>query len=134
MIRSKLSTKAILLATGIGLSAAAFAGSQPAAAQSYTCPDGLAYDPSYGCTLGGDDYAYDGYPTVLYGHPDHRGFDHGLGHGMGGLGRMDRGIGVAHFGGGGFAHGMGVAHFGGFGAHAMGGGFHGGGFAGGGHR
>jgi hypothetical protein len=61
MIRSKLSTKAILLATGIGLSAAAFAGSQPAAAQSYTCPDGLAYDPSYGCTLGGDDYAYDGY-------------------------------------------------------------------------
>src|ERR1700730_4412216 len=138
MTRSKFSTTAVLLAAGIGLSTAAFAGSQPAAAQSYTCPDGLAYDPSYGCTLGGDDYAYDGYPTVLYGHPDHRGFDHGLGHGMGGLGRLDRGIGVAHFGGGGFAHGMGVAHVGGFGGfHGggfHGGGFHGGGFGGGGHR
>ena len=137
MTRSKFSTKAVLLATAIGLSTAAFAGSQPAAAQSYTCPDGLAYDPSYGCTLGGDDYGYYGYPTVLYGrHPDHRGFDHGFGHGMGGLGRMDRGVGVAHFGGGGFAHGVGVAHAGGFGHIGGGfGGFHGGGgFGGGGHR
>jgi hypothetical protein len=33
MTRSKLSTKVLLLATGIGLSTAAFAGSQPAAAQ-----------------------------------------------------------------------------------------------------
>jgi hypothetical protein len=32
MTRSKLSTKAVLLATGVGLSVAAFAGSQPAAA------------------------------------------------------------------------------------------------------
>src|SRR5215469_16118962 len=95
MIRSKLSAKAILLATGIGLSAAAFTGSQPAAAQSYTCPDGLVYDPAYGCTtLGSNDQGYwdggyYGYPTVLRGHPDHRGFDHGFGHGMGGLGHMD---------------------------------------------
>ena len=143
MTRSKFSTTAVLLAAGIGLSTAAFAVSQPAAAQFYTCPDGLAYDPSYGCTLGGDDYGYwdggyYGYPTVLRGHPDHRGFDHGLGHGMGGLGRMDRGVGIAHFGGDGFAHGMGVAHVGGFGGfHGggfHGGGFHGGGFGGGGHR
>ena len=45
MTRSKLSTKVILLATGIGLSMAAFAGSQPAAAQSfldeYECPIGV---------------------------------------------------------------------------------------------
>ena len=60
MTRSKFSTKAVLLAAGIGLSTAAFVGSQPAAAQSYTCPEGLAYDPSYGCTLGGDDYGYYG--------------------------------------------------------------------------
>jgi len=147
MTRSKFSAKAALLATAIGLSMVAFAGSQPAAAQSYTCPTGLAYDPGYGCTLGGDDY---GYPTVLYGrHPDHRSFDHGSdpawggvreigrgfyhgpGRGMGGIGRavgVDRGFSAAHYGGGGFAHGMGVAHAAGFG------GFHGGGFGGGGHR
>ena len=147
MTRSKFSAKAALLATAIGLSMVAFAGSQPAAAQSYTCPTGLAYDPGYGCTLGGDDY---GYPTVLYGrHPDHRSFDlgsdpawggvreigrgfyHGPGRGMGGIGRAvgaDRGFSAAHYGGGGFAHGMVVAHAGGFG------GFHGGGFGGGGHR
>ena len=40
MTRSKLSTKALLLAGGIGLSVAAFAASQPAAAQSYA--DGYA--------------------------------------------------------------------------------------------
>jgi hypothetical protein len=140
MTRSKFSTKAVLLATAIGLSTASFAGSQPAAAQSYTCPDGLAYDPSYGCTLGGGDYGYYGYPTVLYGrHPDHRGFDHGFGHGMGGSGRavgVGHGFSAAHYGGGGFAHGMGVAHAGGFGHIGGGfGGFHGGGgFGGGGHR
>lgn len=133
MIRSKLSTKAILLATAIGLSAAAFGGSQPAAAQSYTCPEGLAYDPAVGCTLGGDDYGYYGYPAILRGHPDHS-FDHGIG----GVGHMDgRGVSVAHvvhFGGGGFVHGMGVTHFGDFG-HSGFGGFHGGGaFGGGGHR
>jgi hypothetical protein len=162
MIRSKLSTKAILLAAGIGLSTGAFAEAQPAAAQSYTCPAGLAYDPSYGCTLGGDDYGdydggYYGYPTVLRSHPDHHGsghvgigadgtiVHHGMGfrsigvvgHGLGGMGRavgVDRGFSAAHFGGGGFAHGMGVAHVGGFGGF-HGGGFHGGGgFGGGGHR
>jgi hypothetical protein len=100
MIRSKLSTKAVLLATG--LSMAAFAG--PAAAQSYICPSGLAYDPAYGCT---DFGAY------LDGRPYHRDFDHGFGHGMGHLGGMGRGIGVAHVGG--FGH-------------------VGGGFGGGGHR
>ena len=119
MTRSKLSTKALLLATGIGLSIAASAGSQPAAAQSYsyTCPDGFVYDPTYGCsTLGGDDYGYYGYPTILYGrHPHHDGFDHGFGRGMRSLGRTDRGVGFAHFGGGGFGHGMagGFGHGGG---------------------
>ena len=117
MTRSKFSTKAVLLATAIGLSTVAFAGSQPAAAQSYTCPAGLAYDPSYGCTLGGD-YGYYGYPNVLYGrHPDHGAFDHGFGHGrMGGLDRgMGHSVGFAHFGGGGFGHGMagGFGHGGG---------------------
>ena len=122
MTRSKLSTKAVLLAGGIGLSIAAFAGVQPAAAQSY-CPTGTVYDAAYGCTTAGaDDFGDYGYPTVLYGRqPDHRDFDHGLGHGMGGLGHMGRGIGVAHVGG--FGHmGGGI------------GGFHGGGFGGGGHR
>jgi hypothetical protein len=55
MTRSKLSTKVLLLATGIGLCIAAFAGSQPAAAQSYSgeyaCPAGSVYDLTYGCTL-----------------------------------------------------------------------------------
>jgi hypothetical protein len=145
MTRSKFSTKAVVLATAIGLSTVAFAGSQPAAAQSYTCPADFAYDPSYGCTLGGD-YGYYGYPNVLYGrHPDHGAFDHGFGHGMGAGGSIvDHGmgfhhsiIGVGHFGGGGFGHGMGMGIAGG---HNIGGGFgHGmaGGFGhggGGGHR
>ena len=149
MTRSKFSTKAVLLATAIGLSTVAFAGSQPAAAQSYTCPAGLAYDPAVGCTLGGDDY---GYPTILRGHSDYRSFDHssdpawggvreighgfyhGPGHGMGAVG-VDRGFSAAHYGGGGFAHGLGVAHVGGFGHMGGFGGFHGGGgFGGGGHR
>src|ERR1700745_365732 len=79
MTRSKLSSKVFLLVGGIGLSMAAFAGSLPATAQSYTCPDGLAYDPSYGCTLSGD-YGYYGYPYGLnYGrHFDHRDFGHGF--------------------------------------------------------
>ena len=148
MTRSKFSTKVVLLATGIGLSIAAFAGSQPAAAQSYsgayTCPTGTVYDPTYGCTNeGADDFGYNygypygygySYPTILRGHPDHR-FGHmGMGadgtiahHDMG----FDHSIGVAHFGGGGFAHLGGFGHVGGFG-HGMAGGFgHGGG---GGHR
>jgi hypothetical protein len=119
MTRSKLSSKVMLLVGGIGLSIAAFAGSQPAAAQSYSdeyaCPVGTMYDPTYGCTSEStDDFGYYGYPSVVYGQPDHRGFDHGIGHGMGS----------------GFNHGgMGFAHAGG----GMAGGFHGGGF-GGGHR
>jgi hypothetical protein len=44
MIRSKLSTKALLLAGAVGLSTAVFAGAQPAAAQTYSdknsCPAG----------------------------------------------------------------------------------------------
>ena len=119
MTRSKLSTKVVLLATGIGLSMAAFAGSQPAAAQSfldeYECLIGSVYDPTYGCTVAGDayqpyDYGYYGY--LPYG--GHREFGHGFGHGMGG--GVNRGVGFAH-GGDGFAHGMG----GGFG-HGGGGG------------
>ena len=92
MIRSKFSIKAVLLAGGIGLSMAAFAGSLPAAAQSYACPAGTVYDPTYGCTSGWGygyaPYAYDyGYYAFLpyggYGwHHDHDG--HGWGHGMGG--------------------------------------------------
>jgi hypothetical protein len=132
MTRSKLSAKAVLLAGGIGLSMAAFAGSQPAAAQSYadqyTCPAGYVYDPTYGCTVSDEAYApydYGDYGYLPYGgygsyYGGHREFGHGFGHGMG------NGVGFAHAGGG-FAHGMG----GGFG-HGMGGGFgHGGG---GGHR
>ena len=128
MTRSKLSTKALLLATGIGLSTAVFAGSQPVAAQSYpdeyTCPAGSVYDPTYGCTVAGDayepyDYGYYGYlPYGAYGayYGGHREFGHGFGHGMGG----------------GFNHGVGFAHGGGDFGHGMGGGFgHGGG---GGHR
>ena len=130
MTRSKLSTKVVLLAGGIGLSIAAFAGSQPAAAQTYTCPAGSAYDPTYGCTVGGvGDYGYyygdpyGAYGTVRrWGAPlYHHGFDHGFGHGMGGTVGVDRGFSAAHYWGGGFAHGMA-------------GGFHGGGFGGGGHR
>ena len=164
MTRSKLSTKVLLLATGIGLSTAAFAGLQPAAAQdtfpAYNialggCPAGTVYDPTYGCTTAGaDDYGYYGYPTILPGHPDRHGFGHmGIGadgsivhHGMGfrsigvahvgGDGFADRGVNVAHLGRGGFAHGLGVAHVGGFGR--VGGGFSGfhggGGFGVGGHR
>ena len=118
MNRSKLSSKVLLLATSIGLSTAAFAGS--AVAQSYpdaySCPAGQVYDPSYGCTWPYDyDYGYlpyyGGYGLYYGGHRD---FGHGFGHGMGGD----------------FNHGMSFAHAGGgFG------GFHGGGgFGGGGHR
>ena len=122
MIRSKFSTKVVLLATGIGLSTVAFAGSQPAAAQSYSgeyaCPAGTVYDPTYGCTTAGAaDFGYYDYPggTVLYGRHGH-GFGHmGMGaegtiahHGMG----FGRSISAAHFGGTGFAHSMGVAHIG----------------------
>src|ERR1700757_2782471 len=116
MARSKFSTKVALLATAIGLSTVAFAGSQPAAAQSYTCPAGFAYDPSYGCTLGGD-YGDYGYPTVLYGRHPGRSLGHmGIGadgnivhHGMG-----FRSIGVAHVGSDSLAdRSVNVAHLGG---------------------
>src|SRR5271170_250872 len=127
MTRSTLSTKALLLATGIGLSTAVFAGSQPAAAQSYpdeyTCPAGTVYDPTYGCTVAGDAYqpyddGYYGYlPYGAYGayYGGHREFGHGFGHGMGG--GFNHGLVFAHGGGGDFGHGMG----GGFG-HGGGGG------------
>ena len=153
MNRSKFSTKVVLLATSIGLSTAAFAGSQPAAAQSYSgeyaCPAGTVYDPTYGCTTAGAaDFGYYDYPggTVLYGRHGH-GFGHmGIDadgsivhHGMG----FDHSISAAHFGGGGFSHGIGGFHGMGMGiagGHRIGGGFgHGmaGGFGhggGGGHR
>jgi len=113
MTRSKVSTKVVLLTSGIGLSIAAFAGSQPAAAQSYsyTCPDGFTYDATYGCIEpGADDYAYYGYyPYGTYGlyYGGHREFGHGYDHG---ISHADHGIGVAHFGGGGFGHGGGGGH------------------------
>ena len=143
MTRSKFSTKAVLLATGIGLSIAAFSGSQPAAAQSYTCPAGTAYDLTYGCTTPGwDAYGYYyGDPYGAYGTVRHWGapldHHHGFGHGMEGTVGVDRGFSAAHYGGGGFGHGMGMGIAGG---HNIGGGFgHGmaGGFGhggGGGHR
>ena len=112
MNRGKLSTKVILLAGGIGLSMAAFAGSQPAAAQAYsdesTCPAGTVYYPTYGCTLSGEayepyDYGDYGYlPYGAYG-PSYRGhgeFGHGFAHG----GSFGHGM------GGGFGHGGGGGH------------------------
>jgi hypothetical protein len=120
MTRSKLSTKVILLVGGIGLSTAEFAGSQPAAAQSYLdeyeCPIGSVYNPTYGCTLAGGayqpyDYGYYGYlPYGTYGsyYGGHREFGHGFGHGMGG--GFNHGVGFAHGGGGGFGHGGGGGH------------------------
>jgi hypothetical protein len=103
MTRSKLSTKVLLLAGGIGLS---IAGSQPAAAQSnldeYECPIGSVYDPTYGCTY---DYGYLPYGAYYGGH---REFGHGFGHGMGG--DFHHGGGFAHVGGGGFGHGGGGGH------------------------
>ena len=127
MNRGKLSTKVILLAGGIGLSMAAFSGSQPAAAQGYSdesnCPAGTVDYPTYGCIQSGDayepyDYGYSGYlPYGAYGpyYGGHREFGHGFAHGMGA--GFNRGVGFAHGGGGGFGHGMG----GGFG-HGGGGG------------
>ena len=136
MTRSRFSTKSVVLATAIGLSTVAFAGSQPAAAQSYPCPAGVVYDPTYGCVAAGeDDYGYYGHPDGLY-YGRHHEFGHGFGRGMGAGGSIvDHGmgfhhsiVGVGHFGGGGF-HGMGMGIAGG---HNIGGGFgHGGG---GGHR
>jgi hypothetical protein len=104
MTRSKPSTKAVLLATGIGLSVAAFAGSQPAAAaaqpyyQQNTCPAGAVYDQTYGCVLPGEgywpyDYGYYGYPAYGGVREFGPGFGHGFGHSMGG--------GFGHGGGGG---------------------------------
>ena len=132
MNRSKLSLKAIMLMSGIGLAAAPLGGSQPAAAESYSddysCPAGYVYDPAYGCTVPG--YAYEpydyGYSPYYGGYGSyyagpHRDFGHGFAHGMGG--------GFTHDFGGGIWHGAGFAHAGGGG---FGGGFgHGGG---GGHR
>jgi hypothetical protein len=89
MTRSKFSIKAVLLAGGIGLSMAGFAGSQPAAAQSYSdehgCPAGYVLDATYGCTLPGEDeYGYYDSPFDSYGlYGQHREFGHGFGHGMG---------------------------------------------------
>jgi hypothetical protein len=96
MTRSKLSTKAILLAGGIGLSMAGFAGLQPAAAQTYSdgydCPVGSVQNTVYGCSS--PDYANDyGYlPNYDYDYLPYSGngherdgrhdFGHGLAHGM----------------------------------------------------
>jgi hypothetical protein len=141
MTRSKLSTKAVLLTGAIGLSTAVFAGSQPAAAQSYSdeysCPAGSVYDLTYGCTLPGATYdtygaygtygsyaPYGGYGSYYGGHREF-----GRGHGMGG--GFNHGAGFVHTGGGDFSHGMadgfnhgvGFAHASGGFAHGIGGGF-----------
>ena len=134
MTRNKLWAKALLLATGIGLCATAFAGSQPAAAQSYSdeysCPAGSVYDLTYGCTLPGTTYdtygtygtygsyaPYGSYGSYYGGHPE---FGHGFGHtGIGAEGTIAhhgmgfRNIGVAHVGSDGFAdRGVNVARLG----------------------
>jgi hypothetical protein len=126
MNRSKLSLKAIMLMSGIGLAAAPLGGSQPAAAQSYSddysCPAGYVYDLDYGCTVPGyADEPYDyGYSTYnggfgsYYAGP-YRDFSHGFAHGMGGFthdfgGGIGHGAGFAHAGGGGFGHGGGGGH------------------------
>ena len=121
MTRSRFSTKSVVLATAIGLSTVAFAGSQPAAAQSYPCPAGCVYDPTYGCVAPSEaDY---GYPYGLY-YGRHHEFGHGFGRGMGAGGSIvDHGmgfhhsiVGVGHFGDGcfhgigGFGHGGGCGH------------------------
>ena len=148
MTRSKFSIKAALLAGGIGLSMAGFAGSQPAAAQSYSdensCPAGSVYDLTYGCTLPGATYdtygecgTYGSYAPYDYGYyggygsynGGHREIGHGFGHtGIGAEGTIAhhgmgfRSIGVADVGSDGFAdRGVNVAHLGrGDFAHGMG--------------
>ena len=126
MNRSKLSLKAIMLMSGIGLAAAPLGGSQPAAAESYSddysCPAGYVYDPAYGCTVPG--YAYEpydyGYSPYYGGYGSyyagpHRDFSHGFAHGMGSFthdfgGGIGHGAGFAHAGGGSFGHGGGGGH------------------------
>jgi hypothetical protein len=110
MNRSKLSLKAILLASGIGLAAASFVGPRPAAAQSYSddagCPAGEVLDSfGYGCTLPSYGYVPYGYGYAPYygGYrAEHHEFGHGFARGMGG--------GFAHGMGGGFAHCGGGGH------------------------
>ena len=116
MTRSKFSIKAVLLAGGVGLSMAAFAGSEPAAAQGYSdaynCPAGYVNYPTSGCLPGAFHEPYDyEYPYGAY-YGGLREFGHGMGaggtivdHGMGFHHSI---VGVGHFGGGGFGHGMGM--------------------------
>jgi len=119
MTRSKLTIKAILLVSGIGLAAATIAGSQPAAAQFYSdeyrCPAGYGYDPSYDCTLSGD--AYEPYgcgylPCGAYGryYGGHDEFGHDFAHGIGGSAAHDFAGGSVHSIGASLAHGMGAGH------------------------
>ena len=87
MIRSKLSTKALLLAGAVGLSTAVFAGAQPAAAQSYSensCPAGYVYDLNYVCALPGQHYyGYYNYPYSRFGWlGENRELGHRFGHDM----------------------------------------------------
>jgi hypothetical protein len=102
MTRSKLSTKAVLLAGAIGLSTAVLAGSQPAAAQSYTneyaCPVGSVQNTIYGCTSPDEanDYGYlpdNGYGYLPYGAFGYHQFGHGFGHtGIGAEGTIAHGF------------------------------------------
>ena len=73
MIRSKLSIRVVLLVAGVGLSVAALAGSQPAAASGGHCKFSHRFDPAWGSV------------RVIGGGFYHRhGFYHGPGHGGGG--------------------------------------------------
>ena len=129
MIRSKLSTKAVLLVGAIGLSTAVFAGSQPAAAQSYTdgyaCPVGSVQNTIYGCTSPDDANDYGYLPNYDYGYlpngdysherDGRHEFGHGFAHGMGTNDDHGAGVtvlrgspsqGLARLGGVGFNHAM----------------------------
>src|ERR1700730_19089858 len=118
MNRSKLSVKAILVASGIALAAASFVGPRPAAAQSYSdddsCPAGYVNDSfGYGCTLPGYTYVPYGYGySPYYGgyRGEHHEFGHDIGHGMGGGFAHGMGGGFAPGLGGGFGHGGGGGH------------------------
>ena len=72
MIRSRLSTRVVLLVAGVGLSVAALAGSQPAAASAGHCKFSHRIDPAWGSV------------RVIGGGFYHRlGFYHGPGYGGG---------------------------------------------------
>jgi hypothetical protein len=119
MTRSKLSIKATLLVSGIGLAAATIGRitTRCCAVLFGRVPlsGGYGYDPSYDCTLSGDAYEPYGYgylPYSAYGryYGGHDEFGHGFAHGIGGGAAHDFVGGSGHSIGGSLAHGMGGGH------------------------